>query len=279
MPNAEEATGEALRHGPSLDGGWSFQAQFEALKKSSGPPQDDFTFREQSVKDVSDRGRAEGAAKMQQVLEDVLSSQRVSPVKQEACKAFRKCEGPEAAEVCREVQSLVRVLQGLRKSGGAAASRSSAALDALRQLDSVNVSVACLKVTKVAVEVNQPCWRGNEASGEIRNLATALVKEWRGMYRAETGQGSTSTLNPVILSRRCKTLSMDLEDCAYGKHQRAKHYIEVVNCICGLLRLDETVGKRLLDGHLRPKELVGRAGDHIGRREERLYPKLKRIKV
>lgn len=250
-----------------LDGAWSFEAQIGAIKSCNKV--DDLSFKEKSVKDVSDRGRTEGAARLQQVLEDVLSSAPSKPAK--AATAAPKTNGLEQAEeteVRREVRGLLQVLQGLRTDGGPVAKRNAIAMDVLRQLDSLNVSVACLKSTKIAAELNQPYWRGTEVSEEVRRYASSLVREWRAMYKAETG-GTTSAISPAVLARKCKSLSMDLEECAYGRHQRVAQYIEVVNCLCGVLKADYNAGKELLDGTLLPKQLVARAGDHIRRRLEK----------
>mmetsp|Transcript_93006 Transcript_93006/g.259112 ORF Transcript_93006/g.259112 Transcript_93006/m.259112 type:complete len:275 (+) Transcript_93006:89-913(+) len=268
MSKEEKQTSVMLPDKIQLDGAWSFQAQFDALKACNA--QDDLTFKSNSVKDVSDRGREEGAARLQKALEIALSSDPARASRKRALPApTSSAEQLEEVEVRREVRALLTTLQRLREDGPHA-KRDESAMGVLRQLGDLNVSVACLKATRIAAELNQPSWRGSEVSAEVRQYAAALVKEWRAMYRAETGSLGDETLSPAARSRKCRNLSMDLEACTHGRHQKVAHYIEAIEYLCRLIIADGQASRGLLAGTVASKDLVARALDEIRRRKERL---------
>jgi len=258
-----------LEHKASLDGSWNFQAQINALKSCGGgggagsaggpPSKDDLTFKESSVKDVTDRGRTEGAARLQKALEIALT-EAPPTAPRPAPKALMV---KEEVDVRGKVKAHLGALQRLRYDGKTK-SRDSAALDILRQLDSLNVSVPCLKDTKIALELNQPCWRGNEVSADVRQYASSLVKQWRTMFRVETGTGEVA-MAPAVRSRKCRSRSMDLEECAYGQYQKVAQYMEVVDWTCKIIMADGKVSQGLLAGTLTSKALLTRAVEEVKR--------------
>mmetsp|Transcript_6832 Transcript_6832/g.20161 ORF Transcript_6832/g.20161 Transcript_6832/m.20161 type:complete len:287 (-) Transcript_6832:411-1271(-) len=262
--NVEKEASALLNERPSLDSSWSFQAQFSALKASN--PQDDLSFRENSVRDVTDRGRAEGASKLQAVLDEALRS-RPTAAPRKAAPALPPSTAANAQEneVRREVRAQLDALQRLRPEPPTKA-RDGAVLQVLRKLAGLKISVACLKSTKVAAELNQSSWRGNEVAPEVRGLVTALIKDWRAMYRAEEG---TSTLTPEARTRKCRNLSMDLEECAYGRYQRVAQYIQTIEGMCCVIKIDSEVSSNLLAGTLPAKELVDRVSANIRRQAEK----------
>jgi len=147
--------------------------------------------------------------------------------------------------------------------------RNTAALHVMRQLSDLDVSVGCLKATKVAAELNQPFWRGTEVSADVRRFATSLVKEWRVMFRNETGTTEVA-MNPEVRSRKCRTISMDLEESAYGWCQKVAKYMEIVDWTCKIILGDGEVSKALLAGTLGCKELLTRAAEEVKRQRARL---------
>mmetsp|Transcript_54662 Transcript_54662/g.159509 ORF Transcript_54662/g.159509 Transcript_54662/m.159509 type:complete len:276 (-) Transcript_54662:34-861(-) len=261
MGKEENQTSVLLSDGKAkLDGSWTFQAQFNALKTSQ--TQDDLTFRENSVKDVTDRGRQEGADRMQKALEIAWTA--TPPPKPPGQKALQMTPGPgeaEEAEVRREVKVHLKTLQRLREEGPTS-KRDASVMNVLRQLRDLNVSVACLKATKIAAELNQPCWRGNEVSAELRRYSSSLVKEWRTMYRVETGTPEPA-MSAAVRSRKSRRISMDLEESAYGRHQKVAHYMEVVDWTCKIIIGDNEVSNGLLAGTLPSKELLARSAEEL----------------
>jgi len=190
---------------------------------------------------------------MQKALEIVLSMPR--PPKRKALKM------EEEVDSGAEVQAHVKTLQRLR-AGGHTPQRDSLAMGVLRQLGALKVGVACLKETRIAAELNQPFWRGTEVSKELRQYASSLVKDWRTMYRDETGTAEAA-MPPAVRSRKCRNLSMDLEEHAYGRHQKVGQYMEVVDHTCRIIMGDSEVSRGLLAGTLLGKELLARAAEEL----------------
>jgi len=246
-----------------LDSSWSLEAQVGALKGSGA--EDDLTFRESSVKDVTDRGRSQGAGQLQKALEHAMSAAppKPAPSAQPAAPAQTPEEKQREAELQRGVREL---LLALRRSWqeGESAKRTAAAMTVLRQLSGLKVSVACLKATRIAAELNQPCWKGSDVAPEVRGLATSLVRDWRAMYRAQEG-GSAPALSPAVLARKCRTVSMDLEECAYGKQQKVATYSDLVEGLCRLLAESHETSSGLLAGTVAVKQLVARVDEQVRR--------------
>lgn len=267
---------QVVHEGPRLDSAWSYQAQFNALNAAAAANKEvDRTFQEHSVKDVTDNGREAAAKRLQAALEDALKAlasspkgggtSSLEPVAGSPLNAqLAKIEVPEV-EVRREVKLLVGHLRGLRASCTGEA-RDASALDVLKQLQALPISVDCLKSTKVAVELNEGCWRGSGVSAEVRGLASSLVHRWRAMFRAGAGGGAEGIqTSGVGHERRCRNLSMDLEESCYGQKQRTSGYAEVVEIVCRLVRHEPESARALLTGAKKSKELVEKAERHLMR--------------
>jgi len=164
--------------------------------------------------------------------------------------------------VRREVETLLRQLVGLRDVTGSG--RDAAALDALRQLATLPISVHCLKKTKVALELNRPCWRQSQAT-EIRNTVASVVRRWRTMFKVETGMADGVSSNSH--ARRCRNLSMDLEEAAFGQQPRLAIYDHVITVLCHLLRRDSRAAGSLMGGGMATKDFVTRAIQEVKRQE------------
>ena len=215
-----------------LDGSGEFKSQINALNRTQQKAEPDFTFSESTVKDVSDNGRMRAAAKIQEVLQQVIQTQTApKTVAISGSASFGDVELPDA-EVRGDVKKLLRRLEGVRL-GGISATDTEEVVDALRQLEQLPITVTCLKATKIAIELNQPCWKNFGPSGEVRERASSLVRRWRTMYRAE---GGTDTAMKATQVRHCRNLSMDLEDCAHAVMQKLGSYMEIINGVAGYLR-------------------------------------------
>eukprot|EP00927_Polykrikos_kofoidii_P076756 TRINITY_DN73795_c0_g1_i1.p1 TRINITY_DN73795_c0_g1~~TRINITY_DN73795_c0_g1_i1.p1 ORF type:complete len:300 (+),score=60.14 TRINITY_DN73795_c0_g1_i1:61-960(+) len=250
-----------LSHQPALSGDWSFEAQIKALESCSQERDD--TFKERSVRDVTDKGRMQGAAQLLKVLEDVLSKApkaltngTAQGTSSSSSKNGRLLPLQEVSEVAtrKEVKSLLKRLQELREEGRCGASLDNEAMDVLAALDSLPVSVTCLKATKVAVELTQTFWRSNCVGAEVQRDAAALVKRWRVMYKAS--EGHASTVSPAVQARHCKNVSMDLEECVHSSKQRVQNYQELIRGSCALLLYDKAAAGCLVSGTLGAKDFV-----------------------
>mmetsp|Transcript_63075 Transcript_63075/g.137043 ORF Transcript_63075/g.137043 Transcript_63075/m.137043 type:complete len:270 (+) Transcript_63075:66-875(+) len=262
--NSLRAAGGLPGLAPGSQIGREFKAHLSAIESCSS--KDDLNFQERSVRDVSDAGRAQGAARLQAVLQEVLK-RAVAP-KGSPPASLGELQLPES-EVRREVQSLVRRLQELRDLGNSAG-RNMEVGDVLRRLERLPVSAKCLKVSKVAVELNQPCWRASEAA-DIRERASALVRRWRAEFRARHGSPE-ETLS--MQARRCRNLSMDLEEGAYGRSQGISAYADLVEALCLLLRRDPSAATGLMTGAVTGKDLVGRVAARCSQRKVRTIKKV-----
>ncbi|OLQ10445.1 hypothetical protein AK812_SmicGene5847 [Symbiodinium microadriaticum] len=311
-----------------LDGAWSFKAQLNAL--GSVNQEEDFSFRQNSVKEVTDRGRAEGISRLQKVLQEsapalpTTSKKRkaterslklgfscsfdlqrialkkdghggfqlvgnailVDPVPQnvaylkEAIQKKKKpnrvtCDADEIsmysqkededwvpedeetevnrgkskaalpagneddqkiakamdaaeAELRKNVLALLTPLRDLEQVAGQPES-DTAVLAIFRQLRRLNITTDCLKATRVALELNKPCWRGSKAAAPVRDAATSLIKSWRNMYRAEHGQSSES--EEAARARQLRLLAVDLEDKVFNQCHKMDHYCRAIESL------------------------------------------------
>eukprot|EP00930_Biecheleria_cincta_P101580 TRINITY_DN93222_c0_g1_i1.p1 TRINITY_DN93222_c0_g1~~TRINITY_DN93222_c0_g1_i1.p1 ORF type:complete len:305 (+),score=80.83 TRINITY_DN93222_c0_g1_i1:44-958(+) len=257
---------------PQLDGSWSFQAQFNAIAAMSA--EDDWSFKEGSVKDVTDRGRGEAVRKLQDALEDTieknppparLSSLLYRPGRQcdedEEDGGIAKAAAADAAvaevQLRKDVRSLLAPLRELEKLPPSG-SRNGAALDIFRQLKRLRITVDCLKATKIAVELNKPCWRGALASKDVQEAAGALVKNWRSMYRTQTGQSVEK-----YSQRRFRLVAVDMEESTYGANPKMAQYCKTVDRLCKELRKDPELCRELLAGTSSGAELRLRVGERV----------------
>lgn len=261
---------------PVLDGSWSFQAQFNAIAAMSA--EDDWSFKEGSVKDVTDRGRGEAVRKLQEALEETieenppparLSSLLYRPGKDAAededdggiAKAAAADAAVAEVQLRKDVRALLVPLHELEKLP-ASASRNGAVLDIFKQLKRLRISTDCLKATKIAVELNKPCWRGALASKEVRETASALVKNWRSMYRTQTG-----TSVEKVSQRRFRLVAVDMEESTYGSDPKMAQYCKTIERLCKELRKDPELCRELLAGTSSGAELRLRVSERVKREQ------------
>ncbi|CAK0810307.1 unnamed protein product [Prorocentrum cordatum] len=262
--------------GSALDSSWTFQAQLRALA-TVGP--EDLTFREASVQDVSDRGREKAAARLKGAFQEVFprppSPERAPAAKRprHAPAARGEADDPRLeAEVRHAVSDIVTHLRLLRKEGSGRPDRGrdEMLLRAMRQLESLPVSVRCLKATKVALELNDPCWRTGAFSAEVRELAAGLVRGWRAMFKAENPSARSSSgasrMSEAAWAVKCQNVSMDLEGAIYGLQQRSDRYHELVAVLCKLLHWDHEACRSLLASSRFAKDLAARAESAVRHR-------------
>jgi len=248
-----------------LDVQWGFQAQFNAIAACN--PDDDLSFKENSVKNITDRGRAEGIARLQRALEEsVENAPRQRPPKRKAVE-----EDPDglteaaAANVaaaesqCRkDVRALLQPLRELEKVAGTTA-RNNAVLDIFRQLRRLSMTVNVLKATKVAAELNKPCWKGTQAAPEVRQAASSIVRSWKTMYRSQSDQaGASDEISDARLSKQCRSRSVDLEETVHGKCPITDKYCRVIEVLCADLLDTPSLSRELLTGSSNGKDLLSR---------------------
>jgi len=258
-----------------LDGSASCAAQVRVLSLCN--QQEDLSFKESSVKDVTDKGRAQAAALLQNVLEQLVGAAAVkSPertakieggiLKRKASSAFGSAASPsssstaapaEEAEMRQEVRSDLAELQKIRLAGGA---RTSDAIEILHRLDLQEMTISCLKITKIAMEVNQGHWRNNQVA-MIRELSGGLVHMWRSLFRGEaaisqTGIPGTAATPAPIGSQRLRTTAMFLEESCYGHVQTAAPYRALMQGVAEHLLQDPPRARDLAVGGISASDLV-----------------------
>jgi len=244
---------------PGLDSEWSYKAQFRAITACSAP--DDFTFQEGSVKDVTDKARARAAAVIQKSLVEACkrkAKRKHSSSDMGRLLPLRDLDEIPEPELVQEVKSLRKDLQRLREGGAYGGQLDESAAGALVQLERLPVTVRCLKATKVAAELNQPCWRSNDVSPDVREHAASLVRRWRAMYREEE-TGRPDGLSEEAHERSCKNVAMDIETNVYQLKQRVAQHGGLVQSICALLMVEPEVAKSMVRGGTPTKDFVSRA--------------------
>lgn len=244
---------------PQLNSDWGFQAQFNAIKRMGAP--DDLTFKENSVKEVTDKGRQRGVAVLQAALEEVVA--RIVSVKTCDRELKRSARGSgrspkrelspgakaDATELRREVRGLCQRLQLLRESGALGAAGGADAFDLIRELGDLPVTVACLKATKVAVELNHADWRGVCVPTNVREHAAALVRRWLAMYRNEEGRPpQAGNVAKASQTRQCPNIAADLEEKTHATQPKAAKYVVLVESVCAFLRRDRSAAMGLFTG-------------------------------
>eukprot|EP00811_Abedinium_folium_P003815 NODE_13509_length_1161_cov_5.090909.p1 GENE.NODE_13509_length_1161_cov_5.090909~~NODE_13509_length_1161_cov_5.090909.p1 ORF type:complete len:297 (-),score=100.94 NODE_13509_length_1161_cov_5.090909:202-1092(-) len=250
-------------------GATSFEAQFRALAAGCTKPGDiDLTFKEHTVKDVSDKGREKGSERLCTALHEVLSRARPSLPKKRKADALGMSgtAGLPAHLVHAQVQEALAELRELRQPGCSPAHRSTHAAAVMRRLGQLPIDVKCLKMTKVALELNHAMWRGAEVSEDARQSAAVLVKRWRHMYKAECG---LDVAVPPCSARQCKSLAMDLEEGVYVLEQKRARYDCLIDAVCTRLREDLDVAHRLRSGATTAKDLIGQVSHVFKRTRDR----------
>mmetsp|Transcript_6434 Transcript_6434/g.11175 ORF Transcript_6434/g.11175 Transcript_6434/m.11175 type:complete len:311 (-) Transcript_6434:24-956(-) len=249
-----------------LDGSWTFQAQFNALAACNAVV--DLSFKEGSIKDVSDIARMKGADFIQEVLDDIVATQRLSVKRRKFSKRSLSTDlvsvaNPDDAtpwltqeDVEKDVRFLLTELQRHRREP-AGNVRDAMIADILAQLEHLPVSLVCLQKTRLAIELNDPFWKGPTVSAAVREKSSSLIRRWRAMLKAQV-PGSLEE-SPATYARRCRNLSMDLEECAYGISQSAKKlggYADLLEAAADSLRQNPKVVEALLTGNSEAKDFV-----------------------
>ncbi|CAK9105192.1 unnamed protein product [Durusdinium trenchii] len=240
-----------------LDGSWSFQAQFKALQACN--QEDDLSFKTNSVKEVTDHGRSEAIARLQSVLAESpapVKKRKADEIENGANEDDRKIVealNEAEADLRKNVRTLLAPLKELEKVAGRSES-DAAALAIFRQLRQLNVTVECLKATKIAAELNKPCWRGSQAAPRVRSAATNLIKGWRSMYRAETGKKDGAL--EASRARQVRIQAVDLEEKVFTQTQKMNEYCRIIELVCQDLMQCSDISQRLLQGTLSGDDLV-----------------------
>jgi len=266
-----EGAGECGGFRPQVVEGKDFKYALAAIKACNR--EEDFTFRESTVKDVTDKGRQKAATSLQEALEDAL--QRAPPPPEKEKATALKCVSPgsgadslssmamSGSEIRQEVRSLLKVLQRHHLDGASAGPKEkhdAAVVDALRQLEQLPIDVTCLKSTKIAVELNQKCWQDNQVSEEVRERSAGLVRRWRSMYRA---QGHGLRDSSAASTRRARNVSMELEENVYGYSQHLTGYCEIIEGVISRFDRDPEATRGLLLGTTPASDFVTRAANRV----------------
>lgn len=263
--------------GPKLqiDGSWNCAAQSRVLAMCGRP--DDLSFVESSVKDITDKGRTKAAAYLQKILEQLLGAaatqkpERTATVEDGILKRKASALGtgsspsssstapgsapvptapPEETDMRQEVRKGLNDLQKIRLAGGA---DTSSAIEILHRLDLQPMSLSCLKITKIAAEVNDGFWKNNQVA-MIRDLARELVQRWRSLYRAETGTAAAAA-NPIG-PQRLRTTSMFLEESCHTLFQKVKPYASLMEALAERLEQEPQTARELAIGGISSMEFV-----------------------
>jgi len=258
----------------------SLAAQARVLGLCLNPAGPDLSFKESSVKDVTDKARTSAASKLQKALEKMLVTSITSPachieggvLKRKASAAFvdgishtpasssssacaikqetdmtpassssLACAPKHETDMRQEVREEVEKLKKIRLSGGAEVD---SAVSILKDLALQPISASCLKITKIGVEINQGFWRGSQ-NNNIRELATTLVHKWRSLYRAENGAPEPVIAAASVSTTRCRTLSMILEQTCHTHVQKVKMYSEFVDDVIDRLLSDQSLARKI----------------------------------
>jgi len=241
----EKQASQTLSFRPQLDGSLKTESQAKYLSNFFAR-EDDLTFKEGSVKDVSDRGRAQVVNALMQAL---VVAFRQAAAEEKAPAATVGAAAIAPAWVLQDVLEQMEVLQQIRARG-----RPSECLSAagpLRKLATLPIDSATLKRTKVALELNHDFWK-KAPREEVRQMVAVLVRQWRNMYRSE--QGTQTRRGPS--ERSVRNLATDLEECAYSRAPKSSHYANLVQDLLQKLERAPGTAAGLLDGTQRSMDLV-----------------------
>lgn len=263
-----------------LDGSASCAAQVRVLAFANR--EEDLSFKESSVKDVTDKGRSQAAALVQNVLEQLLGAsatprpertarieggvlkRKAGQISSEDTPASSSTAAPaEEAEMRQEVRSAVQELQKIRLAGGA---RTNDAIEILHRLDLLPMTISCLKITKIAMEVNQGHWRDNQVA-MIRELSRDLVHRWRALFRGETGVPASAVTPAAIGSQRLRTTAMFLEESCYTRIQAVAPYKALMQGVAERLLGDPQMARDLAVGGISAADFVKKVADERRRIE------------
>lgn len=248
---AEQSGSQTLQHKDQLDGSRSIESQARFIG-NYGAAVDDLTFKESTVRQVTDRGRAKVVSELMQELATQGKKARVAHrADQAAILAQSAAAGEPPSEAIQEVRAQLATLQGIRARGKPADIVSARPpLDALSLL---SIDAITLKKTKVAAELNQDYWKVRSAP-EVKRLAAALVQKWRSAYRREEDGPSERTLRNTASALEESAHSAALRDA--GRFGGAQQYNQLIEAL--LKKLTPELADGLLEGREVALDLVGR---------------------
>jgi hypothetical protein len=236
---AENSAAGAVANGPQLGGTQSIESQATSLSRQQNKV-DDLTFRERSVRDVSDRGRMK-------VMEDIMRSLAVG-VKRER-EQQRAQKAGQTSQVEQDICSQVARLQEIRSS----ARDPAAAAEPLRRLAATRMDGLLLRKTKVALELNQDFWK-RCSSLQVKQMVVTLVKDWRAVYRKEEDGPSERTL---------RNAAADLENSTHVLAPRTAQYSNLVNALLGRLEQVPSIASSIIDGRQGSLDLVTKVNNRF----------------
>jgi len=258
-----------------LDGSASCQQQSRILAYANR--EEDLSFKESSVKDITDKGRVKAAAMLQKVLEMLLgataaaqSSAKTAHIedgilKRKAATAFGAGASSsssstnalvEDAPMRQEVREAMSQLKKIRLAGGASVDNAVELI--IHRLSKQPMSASCLKITKIATEINQPVWRNHQVA-KIKESSADLVQRWRSLYRGETG-ASAAAPAPVG-PQRLRTTSMFLEGSCHTLVQKVSLYVALMEAVAEQLQREPQAARELVIGGISSTEFVKKVAD------------------
>nr|ABI14322.1 unknown [Pfiesteria piscicida] len=258
---AEKKASKVLSQQPTLDSTKPVERQAKSLTAFFAQ-EDDLTFKESSVKNISDRGRTRVIDALVEALgvaaaageADARRKQRAAAAASESAPAVSAA--PQSPPwVLEEVKTLLRSLLHIRTRGRAADILSAA--NPLTQLAALPIDSNVLKRTKVALELNNDFWKKSDVP-EIKNMVAVLVREWKNMFRNE--KGAAAARKPRVFSARVlRNAATDLEESVHSKSPRVAQYQELIKAVIERLGQAPEQGLRFLDGAETSLALVTRA--------------------
>lgn len=240
VDKAEKQGSATLSHVPQLDATKPIEKQAAALSNVLDKV-DDLTFKETTVRDVSDRGR-------QKVVDDLMRS-LASGLKKLREQKRAEPASEDALATQEEVSKQLGVLRGIRSKAG----NPVAAAEPLRRLSSLPIDGQILRKTKVALELNNDFWKRSK-SPEVKQMVATLVRDWRAQFRKEEEGPSERTL---------RNSASDLEQASHALAPRTVQYSGLVNAI--VRQLDQVPGlaASIMDGRERPLDWVSKVHKRV----------------
>lgn len=250
---AEKKGVQNLQNQPTLNGGGSIEGQAASLARM-GNSVDDLSFKERSVRDISDRGRAKTVEDIMRALATAFKSERerkkTEQINAAAVAAAAGQAVPQSATqqaVCAQLD----ILRRIRAKGKAPNPYVAAA--PLQTLAALPINSEILKRTKVALELNHDFWR-KTAPEDVRRMVNTLVREWKAAYRKEEDGPSERTL---------RNSAAEIEESAQNVAPRKKEYSALVDGLLRKFLTSPEVGTSILDGCERAQELVSRINRRV----------------
>lgn len=247
--------------------------------------EEDWSFRENSIRDVTDCGREDAIGALVKALGTAFKRAHASP--QGAVSTARgDVDGPKLplSDPSDPVMELMKKLRAIRNAWTSTSTSSdpAAAIGVLRQLEGLPVDVECLKKTKIALELNHDFWKLH-AGSDARERAASLVRKWKVMYRAGQGKGGPS-------EQRLRIAATDLESAVmyhfrrdrgdekvakntYARKHDTNHFQgalshqKLTQEVINLLEKEPKLAVAQLEGHEKATDIVKKAGKALQMRD------------